>query len=289
MADYDTGRDIVEDMLSRAGELNFAVAELSEEAKRYANRAYFTIVRQFPWLFAEGYPPLSMMTTEAIKVSITVEQGSTVMTTDTPSPNEYGYRIFVEDNNVPFRVVPDTSIPINHAKLPVPYPFSGGENLSGYLYKDEYFTPDVLIASRIKNMSRPNTHISIVGYEELDSTMPLSIPFGTISKASFYSEEYIRLAMIPEKPELLEIHYSKRPPKLNFTGSFTTDMPILPHDERWMIADFGLYFLMKDHGDDRADDVAAIAAGRIAELKDRQLAKMSPRIYLPSSFNIAVQ
>jgi hypothetical protein len=289
MADYDTGRDIVEDMLSRAGELNFAVAELSEEAKRYANRGYFTIIRQFPWLFAEGYPPLSIVTTESVKISITVAQNSTLIETDLPVPNEYGYRIVVQDNNVPFRVVPDETIPINHVKLPVPYPFSGGENLPGYLYRDEYFTPDVLIASRIKNISRPNTHISVVGYEELDATMPLSIPFGTISKASYYSEDYVRLAMIPEKPELLEIHYSKRPAKLDFTGSFTTDVPIMPFDERWMIADYALYFLMKDHGDDRADSVASIASGRIAEIKDRQLAKMSPRIFLPSAFNIAVQ
>jgi hypothetical protein len=289
MSDYDTGKDIVEDMLSRAGELQLDFAELSEEAKRYANRGYFTIIKQFPWLFAEGYPPMSIMTAPKMKLTVTVEQGATIIQTDLPVPNEYGYRIVVENEPVPFRVVPDPSQALNTVIIPVPYPFSSGENVSAFLYRDEYLTPNVMIGNRLKNISRPHSQIAIVGYEEFDVSIPTGPSFGAISMATYYNEEYLKIGLVPEGPELLELHYSKRPPRLDFSGDGVTDTPILPPDERWMIADYGLYFLMKDHGDDRADSVAQVAAGRVLEIKDRQISKMSPRMFLPIAFNPGVR
>jgi hypothetical protein len=294
MADYDTGRDIVEDMLARAGELPLNAAELASEARRYANRGYFNLLRQFPWLCAEGYPPFSFVTKpKQVLTDLAVSYGSSVITTTEPmNPGfeAWGSRlkIVVDRDGVPFRIIDHWSQP-NILNLAVPYPFPSGEHLTGYSYQDEYYMKDILIGTRLKNISKPSIRIAIIGYEEMDMKWPVSIPFGNIVTASFYTEEYLRLAMIPEQAELLELHHTKRPPKLDFTGNPATDTPIFPPDERWLIADYGLYFLLVDHGDDRAQEVAQIAAGRVAEIKDRQLSKMSPRIFLPDAFSIAVR
>ena len=287
MANYDTGKDIVEDMLGRAGELRLSQAELSEEAKRYANRGYFNIIRQFQWLWAERYPPHTIATPRPQKFIGSVQEGSSSITANIVVAVHQGAKIVIERDGIPFRILSIGQSP-NEAVIPVPYPYDSATDLPGYIFKDEFYTPDVLVASRIKNLSKPWAHIDIVGYEEMDATMPSGIPFGSISKASYYAEDWLRLAMAPENPEVLEVFCTSRPPPLDFTGG-PTDIPILPVDERWLIADYGLYFLMVDHGDDRAGEVAQVAAGRVAEVKDRQIAKMSPRIYLPEAFSIRVE
>jgi hypothetical protein len=288
MANYDTGKDIVEDMLSRAGELRLGAAELSEEAKRYANRGYFNVIRQFQWLWAERYPPLVIATPRPQRVMVDVRTGSAAIDADTVVAVHAGAKIVLDRDGIPFRILAGGASP-NVAVIGVPYPFESADDLPGYIYKDEFNTPDVLVASRIKNISQPYRHIDIVGYEEMDERMPLGIPFGPISMASYYHEDWLRLGKAPENPEVLELHCTVRPPPLDFSGSLVTDVPILPVDERWLVADYGLYFLMVDHGDDRAGEVAQIAAGRVAEIKDRQIAKMSPRIYLPDAFSIMVE
>jgi hypothetical protein len=95
--------------------------------------------------------------------------------------------------------------------------------------------------------------------------------------------------MAPGEHQLLELYYSKRPPKLTFSGNVADDTPVLPIDERWLIADYALYFLLQDHDDAKAEEVARIVAGRIGEAKDRQISKMSPRVWLPAAFNMNVR
>lgn len=289
MADYDTGLDIAKDVASRAGELEFTVAELQAEIRRYVNRAYFTILRAFPWLFAEMWPPLQIVT--APKVVLT----NIVATPDNPDItvaetilSSLNNRKFVLDRDgISVRIATIAGAP-STITLAVPWfkdAISGG---TGYLYQDEYVTPDVLVATRIKNLSAPGTPIAIIGYEELDIKAPSSIPFGTISLASYYTEDVIRFAPVPEAAQLLELYATKRPPKLDFTGG-ASDVPVMPHDERWMIADYSLFWILQDHNDDKAEEVGRIVAGRIGEAKDRQIAKMSARIWLPDGFNAAVR
>lgn len=287
LADYDTGKEIVDDMLSRAGELTIDAAELVDEAKRYANRGYYAVLRAFPWLYNEAYPPMQIVTkAKTLLTGMVVNNGSpTITVNETPSTDLITAKVVVDRDGLSCRI---TNIVGSTITIGINYIGDSGTGLTGYIYQDEYSAPDVLLPTRLRNISDPGKRIDIVGYDELDGRFPVSIPFGRIEMASFYTEEIFRVARITSEAQLLELHYSKRPSRLTFTGG-ADDIPVLPHDERWLIADYGLYFLLVDHDEEGAAEVAKIVAGRIGEAKDRQIAKMSPRIWIPNAFNFGVR
>jgi hypothetical protein len=291
--EYDTGLDILSNMLSRAGELDVGLAELETEAKLYVNRGYFGLIRLFPWLWAEAYPPVQFTTLPMIRltgVNVTFT-GISVSCNESILPYRHPLKLVIDVNGAPLRVVGYTGSPTVFT-LSTEWLFDNVVNGTGFVYCDEYQINDILIPTGLRNLmpgvGRPN--IAIIGRSELDAIVP-AIPRagGGIVYASFLTETMLRVAPWVTQPQLLEMSGTRRPAPLDFTGDSITDVPIVPIDERWIICDYGLYFLLQDHGDTRAGEVAQTASGRIGEIRDRQLAKMKHRVWVPEAFNPGIQ
>ena len=58
MANFDTGKDILINVLSRAEELAIGLTDRETEAKAYIQAAYIAVVEEpFPWPWAKKEPP----------------------------------------------------------------------------------------------------------------------------------------------------------------------------------------------------------------------------------------
>lgn len=288
MANYDTGKDILEDVLFRAGELGVGKgSDFEAAAKRYVHRAYWDIVGEFPWLWAVKQPPLQFSTVKKLDVTVTVTEGSVAATLGAdPGVSVAGRKLVLERDGIPIRISASAGTSLT---LAAGYPGKSATSVDADIFQDEYDTdPDILMPISLKDVES-GENVDIVSAEYLDGLYPKHGIDGSPVLAAFVTTSILRLYPSPDSLRVLELRYTFRPAALDFTGLAATDTPIVPIDYRWTIADRALFFAMSDIEDTRAQDVLVLSAARLGELRSRQLAMARPRVWFSAKHRVGVR
>ncbi|MHC4608303.1 MAG: hypothetical protein ACYTAF_15440 [Planctomycetota bacterium] len=269
MANYQYGKDILEDVLFRAGEAAVGGgSDYETPAKRYIHRVYLDFLKLHPWHYATKYPP-GVFSTEARldKTAAVTNLSTTVTLSATHATSLANFWLMDPIQGVPYRIASHTAGSAN-VVLDATYKEVTNAALSVYIFKDEYgLASDCLVAWRLLDRSSPEDSIEIEGIGTMHRGWPdrgMSVEStAAIEKAAYVADNIIRIAPYTVNAETVEYSYTPRPTVLDFTGAGAGDTPIVAEQDRHILADWALHFVFKDKKmtTDARDALAMAMAG----------------------------
>lgn len=283
---FEYGRDILQDVLFRAGEKTDLVGILSDyfdRTKVYIQRVYKDILGYAPWPWAIKNPPGVLNIEKARKNTLTVDNGSTSATLGSSVPVSLaGYFVFLDDGQVPYRILAHNS---GTAEITLDAPFKE-LSVSGApctIFKDEYQLPeDCLKIWSAWDRNNIGCEVDIINPEEMRRNHPNRLVSGNrIQKITLIRSNIVRIYPWPLFDDItLEYDYTVKPTSdLTFDAS-ANDIPIVPLVDRHVIADAALVLLMIDKNDARASDVSNIVAEKLNLMQQTYINPGKPRLYI---------
>lgn len=295
MANYDTGQDILENVLSRADELEIGAAEREEEAKTYIQAAYISVLTEgYPWPFARKSPPGVLVTNKKRDATITFTQGlatATITSIDT-TDSMAGRWVWADGEEVVYRIIghvtPSTTITLDSVYLGT----SGSHTC--HIFKDEYdLASDFLKPLSHKFLVPGDGHspIELIGADELSGRASGMITWsGTDSPryCAFVADKKIRIWPWTTEAKRFTYRYIYHPGVLTFDGEAATDTPIIqPAEDRVVISLLAVGNLLVDKNDDRASIFLDAAISKINSMKRLHQAKSRARIWVMPGNNVS--
>jgi len=291
---YDTGLDILRNVLSRADELEIGVAEREEEAKAYIQAAYISVLSEgYPWPFARKDPPGVITTNRERTNTATFTNGLNTFTFGTaPDASLATRKIFAETDEVVYRIqshlISTTAGVLDSVYLGV----SGTYNV--HIFQDEY--------SLATDFLRPITHkflrpadsremVELIGIDEMEGMFGRRLQWsGTDNPryCAFIGNSKIKIWPWTTSSKRFEYKYIFHPGVLDFTGVAATDTPIIqPAEDRVVLSLMAVGNLLVDKNDDRASLFLDAAVAKISAMKRLQQTKSRARFWVASNNNVS--
>jgi len=280
MANYQYGADIVQDVLKRASELQALTGTVSDylpDVKRYVMRAYYDLLKVFPWPWALSNSPGIISTVDKITDTATVNHDSATLTLGTGTATDItGRKIYVDNERILYRVStysnPTVTLDATYKETSV----SGG---ACTVIQDEYsLASDCLRPWRFWFRNRPET--------EIDFTSPADL----FRKQRFYSnapykitqirEDKIRFHPYLEESATIEYEYTARPATLDWAGTGSGDTPVVEETDRHVLADWALALLLLDKNDPRAAAHSSVKDTKITRMIEFHAPMLKPRLFV---------
>lgn len=294
MANYDTGRDILINVLSRADELEIGTAEREEEAKTYIQAAYISVLSEgYPWPFARKDPPGVLTTNRERTGSATFTVSSTAGTFSVaPDVSLAGRKIFAETDEVVYRI---SSHLANTTAFVLDSVFLGTSGLYNvHVFQDEYSLATDFLRPVTHKFLRPadSRHmVELIGIDELEGKYGSRLQWsGTDSPryCAFIGDQKIRIWPWTTLSKRFEYKYIFHPGVLAFTGAAATDTPIIkPAEDRVVISLLAVGNLLVDKNDDRASLFLDAAVSKISSMKRLQQTKSRARVWVGAGSNVS--
>ena len=289
MAEFDTGQEILRNVVRRAGEVLPTETDESDadhliDAKLYINASYWELCALKPWTWARKraqFVSIAQVTGSVNSISTTTVTLSAVVSTSLT-----GRKFVLDSDGIPVRISSHSGGSAI-VTLAVSYP---GTNTSGSytIFQDEVDTglTDILSFPRVVELHWGDD-ITMIPEGESRARYPRN-HLGAVRAqyVSFISETAIRLVPWTQDARLFEIIYNRRPSPLDFGGG-AADTPILPRDSRIAIAQRALVKIYADKRDARLE----VAQRELDETLSRMSATEStfgkPRIWVPSNMRVS--
>src|SRR5574341_429087 len=136
---YETGAQILDAVLSHAGDDIVGSADFETEAKRAIQHGYIRVLESFPWLFNRKDPPAVLNTVAEITTgSVTLTTGSTSGTfSAAPAISVQERKIYTDTDGVVCRIAAHIAGQTAFT-LDAIYVGDGGSGLSYHVFQDEY-------------------------------------------------------------------------------------------------------------------------------------------------------
>ena len=295
MANFDTGKDILTNVLSRAEELGIGLGDRETEAKAYIQAAYIAVVGEgFPWPWGKKEPP-GILTTiaEYTTGSVSVTNGSKNITfSSAPATSRAKQKLSVDDDPVTYRIDTHTAAA---AAAVLDRNYLGTTNAAAafHVFEDEYnLASDFLRPFSRRNFLR-DAHsagtVRLVGEDEMGGLYPYA------GRSSFYpryaamiAEKRIRIVPYPTDAKYYEYPYIFHPGVLDFTGAGAGDTPIIsPAEDGIVLSFFAVANLLEDKNDDRAKDFFGAGAAKIRDMKRLGITLNRPRSWVPPNARVS--
>ena len=295
MANFDFGKDILINVLSRAEELAIGLSDRETEAKAYIQASYIAVVGEgFPWPWAKKEPPGILTTVaEYTTGSVLVTNGSKNITfSSAPAASRAKQKFSVDADPVTYRI--DTHVAAAAAAV-LDRNYLGTTNTAAafHVFEDEYdLASDFLRPFSRRNFLR-DAHsastVRLVGEDEMGGLYPYA------GRSSFYpryaamiAEKRIRLVPYPTDAKYYEYPYIFHPGVLDFTGAGAGDTPIIsPAEDRIVLALFAVGNLLADKNDDRATTFLQGAGAKLRDMKRLGLSINRPRSWVPPGARVS--
>lgn len=275
MANYDTGSDILSDILTRASEPTNGTSDYEAAAKRYIQQAYWDIYSWARWGWNLKYPPGVFQTVDKATGTATVTKGSATVTLGASIATSMAGRKFQIDNEgVAYRVSTHTAGTAT-LTLDVVYTEASGSAQAFTIYQDEYQLATgangVIKPYRFWYRNRPDTEIRILTAQDQGRQLRYGSVY--VYDIALITNDRVRVRPWPEEAKTIEYDYSERQSALTF-DSTANDTPAIPVDDRVVIAYLALAWLETDKNrPDKAAGAFSLAKGKI----DLMLAKYLPQ------------
>lgn len=296
MANYDTGEDILRNVLSRADELEIGVAEREEEAKTYIQAAYISVLTEgFAWPFARKSPPGVLVTNilRDVTVSVTISNNAFVLTSGAPAGVDLaGRKLWIDGDEVVYRISTYDvgtfsgtfdSIYLNTSRV-----------ASAHIFQDEYNLATDFLRPISHKFLRPADglqFVELIGLDELEGRSNMAITWqGTNNPeyCAFIGNRRIKLWPWLSDSKRFTYHYIYHPGVLTFDGVAATDTPIIePAEDRVVLSLLAIGNLLVDKNDDRANIFLDAATAKINAMKRLHQAKSRARAWVMPGNNVA--
>lgn len=247
---YEFGLDILTDVLFRGGENSGS--DYEDACKRYIWRAYIDMLRVKPWTSALKDPPGVINTLDEETGTATITSGSASVTLAASiAVSMTGRKFKIDDESVVYRISAHTT-GTTAITLDATYKEDSVTAGAFTIFEDEYdLASDCLIPWRLWSRQHPNHIVHPVDEANLHEHYPNRTVTGMVERASIIGGRRIRISPRPESAETLEYAYTPIPSEFDYAGSDSGDTPIVALDERPIIADIALAWLMFDKNDPR--------------------------------------
>jgi len=291
MGQWDTGQDIVIDVLGRAGELrgntrtfaNAANSDYFEAAKEYVLRIYRDFLADAPWPFALKDPPGLLALKGEVSGQGSATNGSTTVTLDATIATSMAGRKFKMDvEGVIYRISAHTAgttiLTLDTAYLEETY--AGNYTI----FQDEYeLASDCIQPWDFWPRGESLNRVDFMGIGEMRRRflfrghMSTDIHRISIIRNSFPPK--VRVTPWTTDDQTLEYEYTYMPSVLDWSGG-STDTPIIPAHDRHVLADGALSLLQEDKEEiDRAMLSATRFTTKLLQMKKTYIqAQIRPRM-----------
>ena len=268
---YQTGADILQDVLFRAGELTALsgspVSNYLPIAQTFVQRCYYDVLTSSPWPWALSSPPGVLTINPQITGTGTFTIGSTAVTLDAQASSNslVGWWIWESDDEIPYRIISNsagsTSIGIDAAYTG---PTAGDNNY--VIFQDEYQLPNPCL--RLWNAwlrDEPAIDVEVITQAEMQDRFPDRYNGEYPMYVSLVRDNILRIVPWPELTAVtLEYEYTVMPTTdLTFDFNLVTDIPVVPQWDRHVIADAALVLLYDLKNDTRAADITALVSNKM--------------------------
>jgi hypothetical protein len=289
---WETGASLVEYGLRRANELGVSVTgegDFEKDYRDYINLAYWDIVGEFPWQWAQKYPPWTFTTFGAHRTTGTLISRNVIRVDSTPVTHDlWGCKLVFESDGIVVRAG-QGSIG-NQVNIASDYPHATAAG-NIVIYRDDHWPTyprwlsDIAMPLHLQNM-RTGRQLELLPYDLFLAKFGANTMFGEPRCYSFITGAIV-LGPSPGEPEMFELWHTYFPPALDFSNSSATDTPIVPMHIRWCIADRALFYLLTDMDDGKATLAVANSSERLKEEKNRESVKMAPQWWIPRQYRLA--
>lgn len=295
MANYDTGLDILTNVLSRADELEIGVAEREVEAKTYIQAAYISVLSEgFAWPFARKTPPGTLTTNVIRNVTITVTQSSAFFTmTGAPIGVDLaGRKIWLDGDDVVYRISTYTVGTFTGTFDGIFLNNSG--SYQAHVFQDEYLLNSDFLRPVSHKFLRPGDglgFVELIGLDEIEGRSDRSLTWQGSNNpkyCAFIGNRRIKVWPWTTESKRYTYHYLFHPGLLTFDGVAATDTPIIePAEDRVVIALMAVGNLLIDKNDDRANIFLDAAVAKINSMKRLHQAKSRARVWVMPGNNVS--
>jgi hypothetical protein len=290
MADYDTGRDILRNVVRRAGEIlptatDETTADRLIDVKLYINNAYPEVCGLKPWRWARKR--IQFASIAEVEATVSSISTNVVTLTTTIATTMAGRKFLLDADGVPTRIASHAAGTNTLTLEPSAYT---GTSTSGActIFQDEIDTgaTDLLAFPMIAELHLGD-YIQIVPEGELIKSNPRNTwGWERARKAAFITATAVRLVPWTTSARLFELSYNRRPTSLTFDGT-ANDTPILPADARIAIAQRALVKLYADKRDERVEVVQKEFDETLARMSATEISFGKPRLRPGFGFNPA--
>lgn len=293
MANYDTGRDILINVLSRADELAIGLAEREEEAKTYIQAAYISVLTEgFAWPFDRKDPPGVLITNRERTGTATLTNASTAGTFSVaPDVSLAGRKIFAEGDEVIYRI---SSHLANTTPFVLDSVYLGATGSpTVHVFQDEYTLASDFLRPVTHKFLRPadSRHmVELISLDELEGKHGSRLQWsGTDSPryCAFIGNSKIRIWPWTTESKRFEYKYLFHPGVLTFDAVAATDTPVIkPAEDRVVISLLAVGNLLVDKNDDRASLFLDAAVAKISAMKRLHQTKSRARMWVGAGSNV---
>lgn len=289
MAQFDTGQDLLNALMRRAGEMLPTSTDSTGtdhliDAKLALQKAYWEIFALKPWRFARKRAQFNSVA----KVDVTVNSisGTTVTLSASIASSMAGRKFFLVSDGIPARISAHTA---GTATLTLETAYTGSATSGvGEIFQDEVTVATDILAYPLITELHFGDEILVIPEGEALSDFPRNI-YGAprAQYASFINDTTVRLMPWTHEARLFECAYNYRPSPLTFDGVAGTDTPAIPRDSRVIIMQRALEMIYSDKRDGRITIVQNELRETLGKMGSVESTFGKPRIKPKRGFRVA--
>lgn len=269
--------------------------DYTDQAKAAIRQNYFEILMLEPWLFGLNPTPGIIVTTASQTVTVLSISGATVTLSANITDTVADQKFMLDGQQAMYRILTHTAgtatLVLDAAYVETPT--SGPATI----FQDEYNLSSTCMVCWGPLSLRGNyeDEIEIVGQQQFKAKYGAGVTstnappeVATMIRYTSAGLPRIQLAPWPNSRVVIEYDYSKFH-NLDFAGSGSGDTPLLPLQNRWVIAERALWTLWRNKDNDLADSAWKRAEEHLNTMRTRYLPKDSrPRAWMRFRNNLGV-
>lgn len=289
-----TGLDLFDYVMSFGGQPGGMNDDFATTVKAAIRKEYWDLLQKHRWWWAAPQRPatISIEATQSVTVSTIV--GVTLTLSNSIATSQVNKKIMLDANLVPYRIVAHTA---NTAVCTLDAAYAESQTSGrATIYQDEYAgTVECLKPwGPFRSRTDANYIVDLLPYVEFENrfgwgrvTMGSQLTHGTLYAAqqdpsTGKMQQVFRFNAVSDRRFVLEYPYT-RFHDIDFGGG-TTDWPLVPEPDRWVIAEMALWTLWRNK-DNKLADSAFIKANKKIEDMEAQHLSIETRLGLFSRQN----
>jgi hypothetical protein len=298
--DLATGLDLFQYLMKDVGQSTSTSDDYATRAKAALNLNYWEILCLNKWRFALGHPPKVVTTVASQNVTVSSIVGTTVTLSAVIATSQAGRKFYVTANQAMYRISAHTA---GTAVLTLDATYVETQaSGAGVIYQDEYaldssamkvwgplylrgqYEGEVALINENEFKAKYGwARVAAVGLTEVATIIRDYDPGGGAAKSI-----QIQIAPWTELQVNMEYEFTKFQ-TLTYDGVAGTDTPVLPLQDRWVIAERAKWHLWRGKNDNLADSAWIRADQKIAQMVDTYLKPTSKqRLWFRPRFGLGV-